>query len=75
MYISVLTVLVGECVLLKSPIFVEYAVLVALGFHLFVLFYEEPVLRRKMGPAYEQYCREVPRWIPRFAPRRAKNAL
>ncbi|MGA8072005.1 MAG: isoprenylcysteine carboxylmethyltransferase family protein [Candidatus Acidiferrales bacterium] len=75
MYISVLTVLVGECVLLRSPILVEYAVLVALAFHLFVLFYEEPALRRKMGPAYEQYCREVPRWIPRFAPRRAKDAL
>jgi len=75
MYISVFTVLVGECVLLKSPIFVEYAVLVTLGFHLFVLFYEEPALKRKMGPAYEEYCREVPRWIPRIAPRRAKNAL
>ncbi len=75
MYISVLTVLVGESVLLKSPIFIEYAVLVALGFQLFVLFYEEPALRRKMGAAYEEYCREVPRWIPRIAPRRAKNAL
>lgn len=75
MYISVLTVLVGECVLLKSPIFVEYAVLVALGFHLFVLLYEEPALKRKMGPAYEEYCREVPRWIPRVTARRAKDAL
>jgi protein-S-isoprenylcysteine O-methyltransferase Ste14 len=50
-------------------------VLVALGFFLFLMLYEEPALTRKMGAAYEQYCEEVPRWIPRLAPRRAKNAL
>ena len=75
MYLSVLTVLVGEYVLFHSAIFLEYVVLVTLGFFLFVMNYEEPVLTRKMGAAYEQYCEEVPRWIPRFAPRRAKNAL
>ncbi len=47
-------------------IFLEYVVLVALGFFTFVLIYEEPALTRKMGAAYEQYCEEVPRWIPRF---------
>jgi protein-S-isoprenylcysteine O-methyltransferase Ste14 len=33
---------------------------------LFVLVYEEPVLRTKFGAEYEEYCRRVPRWIPRF---------
>jgi protein-S-isoprenylcysteine O-methyltransferase Ste14 len=75
MYVSVLTVLAGECVLFGSRVFLEYAAAVALGFHLFVLIYEEPALTRKMGAAYEQYRREVPRWIPRFAPRRANHAL
>jgi protein-S-isoprenylcysteine O-methyltransferase Ste14 len=75
MYVSVLTVLAGECVLFESRSFLEYAAAVAVGFYLFVLIYEEPALRRTMGAAYEQYCREVPRWIPRFAPRRAKDAL
>jgi protein-S-isoprenylcysteine O-methyltransferase Ste14 len=39
---------------------------VALGVHLFVLFYEEPTLRRKFGTDYEEYCRNVNRWWPRL---------
>ncbi len=41
---------------------------VALGIHLFVLFYEEPTLRRKFGEQYEEYCRNVRRWRPRLHP-------
>jgi protein-S-isoprenylcysteine O-methyltransferase Ste14 len=33
--------------------------------HLFVTFYEEPTLKKKFGAAYEEYCKRVPRWIPR----------
>ncbi|HET8923357.1 MAG TPA: isoprenylcysteine carboxylmethyltransferase family protein [Candidatus Acidoferrum sp.] len=38
---------------------------VALGVHLFVVFYEEPTLRGKFGADYEEYCRNVSRWWPR----------
>jgi protein-S-isoprenylcysteine O-methyltransferase Ste14 len=41
------------------------AVAVALGVHLFVVFYEEPTLRGKFGEAYEEYRRNVRRWLPR----------
>jgi protein-S-isoprenylcysteine O-methyltransferase Ste14 len=40
--------------------------LVAIGVHLFVIFYEEPTLRKKFGPEYEEYCRNVRRWVPRL---------
>jgi protein-S-isoprenylcysteine O-methyltransferase Ste14 len=33
---------------------------------LFVRLYEEPALREKFGTDYEEYCRNVPRWIPRM---------
>jgi protein-S-isoprenylcysteine O-methyltransferase Ste14 len=33
---------------------------------LFVKFYEEPTLRKMFGADYEEYCRNVPRWIPRM---------
>src|SRR5580704_18777666 len=36
------------------------------GIMLFVRFYEEPTLRKLFGADYEQYCRNVPRWIPRM---------
>jgi|SRR5271166_6483814 len=39
---------------------------VALGVHLFVVFYEEPTLRKKFGAEYADYCRNVRRWWPRL---------
>lgn len=36
-----------------------------IGTTLFVLLYEEPTLRKTFGAEYEEYCRNVPRWVPR----------
>ena len=38
----------------------------AVGTALFVQFYEEPTLRGKFGRDYEEYCRNVRRWVPRL---------
>jgi protein-S-isoprenylcysteine O-methyltransferase Ste14 len=40
---------------------------VACGVHLFVVLYEEPTLRKKFGAQYEEYCRNVNRWWPRWS--------
>src|SRR6202142_3964461 len=39
---------------------------VMLGVVLFVRLYEEAALRKMFGAQYEDYCRNVPRWFPRF---------
>jgi protein-S-isoprenylcysteine O-methyltransferase Ste14 len=39
--------------------------------HAFVYFYEEPTLTRTFGSDYEQYRRDVRRWLPRW-PNRAR---
>lgn len=44
---------------------VAVVITIALGVHLFVVFYEEPTLRRKFGADYELYCQNVNRWWPR----------
>ena len=46
-------------------------VAVSMVFHLLVVRVEEPALRKRFGSAYEEYCRRVPRWLPRWARRRA----
>jgi protein-S-isoprenylcysteine O-methyltransferase Ste14 len=64
-YIAALLVVVGEAWLFLSlPLFV-YAGALAIFFHLFVISYEEPTLRRNFGETYVEYLRTVPRWIPR----------
>ena len=46
----------------------QYAAVVWLMFHTFVLVYEEPTLRRRFGSSYETYRRSVRRWWPRARP-------
>lgn len=67
-YISVVSLLVGQALVFGSPGLLGYAVIVAITFHLFVVLYEEPTLRRQFGADYETYCRTVPRWVPRLRP-------
>jgi protein-S-isoprenylcysteine O-methyltransferase Ste14 len=60
--------LVGRALLFGSPVLVVYTAGIALRFHVFVVLYKEPTLRRRFGVEYETYCRAVPRWIPRLRP-------
>lgn len=64
MYVGVLSVIAGWAIAFQSRTLAVYLVLVALMFHVFVRVVEEPMLQRKFGPAYEQYRRAVPRWLP-----------
>jgi protein-S-isoprenylcysteine O-methyltransferase Ste14 len=66
MYVGGLTVLAGLALYVRSPAMLAFALIWFGGAHLFVLFYEEPVLRAKFGQTYEDYLRRVPRWIPRL---------
>jgi len=68
MYVAVLTILVGEVLVFASWAIAAWAAVLAVAFHLRVIWYEEPVLRRTFGPAFDDYCRTVPRWIPRRRP-------
>ncbi|MBI1765814.1 MAG: isoprenylcysteine carboxylmethyltransferase family protein [Acidobacteria bacterium] len=65
MYVGVLSVLLGEAWWWAAKELLAYAALVALLFYCFVILYEEPVLRRQFGAAYEKYCQTVPRWLGR----------
>lgn len=64
-YLGVLAVIAGWAALFASLAVVEYAIVVALGFHVFVLGVEEPTLKQKFGPTYVEYCGRVSRWWPK----------
>jgi protein-S-isoprenylcysteine O-methyltransferase Ste14 len=64
MYVAALLVLVGEAILFESALILVFAAIVFSVFHLWIVFYEEPTLRRKFGASYENYCMKVRRWIP-----------
>lgn len=65
MYLAVLALVGAEAVFLASWHIAVYLVCLACVFHLIVLLYEEEVLRRNFGAIYEDYRRDVPRWLPR----------
>jgi protein-S-isoprenylcysteine O-methyltransferase Ste14 len=69
MYWGVLFMLLGEAIVFRSRALAWLGLLLFAGAMLFVLVYEEPVLRRKFGAEYEEYCRRVPRWLPRWKTR------
>ena len=64
-YIAVVAMIVGQGLVFASPAVLGYAASVGLVFHLSVVFYEEPTLRRTFGDEFVAYCRRVPRWVPR----------
>jgi protein-S-isoprenylcysteine O-methyltransferase Ste14 len=73
-YVAVVSLVAGQALLFGSGAVLAYAAFLAVAFHLFVVLYEEPTLRRQFGTEYESYCREVPRWIPRPRPSRWRDA-
>ncbi len=69
MYIGAALFILGETALFGSiRNGLLYVVLFMGCLAIFVLIYEEPALRSKFGADYEEYCRNVPRFIPRLQP-------
>lgn len=63
MYVCVLVVLLGWAIAFGSAGLLVYALAVGVGFHLRVVFGEEPWLARVHGADWQQYSRRVRRWL------------
>lgn len=65
MYIGAGLALAGAALLYESWVLIGYTALFLLAAHLFVVWYEEPALRRSFVQQYDAYCARVRRWWPR----------
>ena len=63
MYLAVTMMLAGWAVSFWSLALAIYTGIVIVGFHLRVVFGEEPWLARTHGAAWDEYKRKVPRWL------------
>jgi protein-S-isoprenylcysteine O-methyltransferase Ste14 len=63
MYVGVITILIGESLFFSSSMLGIYTLVVFIVFNLFIIFMEEPRLKRDFGEAYIMYCKNVRRWI------------
>lgn len=69
MYVAVLVILCGWALAFPSRSLWTYAAVVAVGFHLRVVFGEEPWLARTHGEEFAAYRAAVPRWLGVRRPR------
>jgi protein-S-isoprenylcysteine O-methyltransferase Ste14 len=63
MYIAAILGLLGAAAFYQSQAIAGYAAAFFVVMHLFIIAYEEPTLRHTFGPAYDDYCGRVMRWI------------
>ena len=68
MYVAVLSVIIGQALILGQPVLLAYAAVFWVTVASFVRFYEEPTLSSRFGAQYEAYRRAVPAWWPRLHP-------
>ena len=71
-YVAVVTIILGQAVLMGDERLIVYGALLWLSFHFFVVAYEEPTLEQTFGEDYEAFRAAVPRWIPRMTPWRSE---
>ena len=65
---GVIFVLFGEALVLLSKPHLEWALIFLVANFIYIPILEEPQLKRRFGGDYVEYCRHVPRFIPRLRP-------
>jgi protein-S-isoprenylcysteine O-methyltransferase Ste14 len=67
--VTVVLILAGEAWLFWSVGLLLHAAGFFVAANLFIVFHEEPALRRTFGESYADYARTVPRWVPKVTRR------
>ena len=65
MYVGNVLMMTGLALAANSRVTLLFGLVLALVTYSAIVAAEEHYLRGKFGTAYEEYCRDVPRWLPR----------
>jgi protein-S-isoprenylcysteine O-methyltransferase Ste14 len=68
MYVGGFTTLIGFGFYENSISILLFSIIWILFANIFIIYFEEPTLRKRFGITYDHYCRNVKRWIPNFKP-------
>jgi protein-S-isoprenylcysteine O-methyltransferase Ste14 len=74
MIAGVVFVLWGEALVLMSRSHVTWALTFLAINAIYIPLLEEPQLRQRFGASYDEYCRHVPRLLPRLRPIKGESA-
>ena len=68
MILGAFTVLIGESILFTSLSIAVWTIVFFIVNTVYFIFSEEPGLEKRFGKEYNEYKKNVPRWIPRIKP-------
>jgi len=68
LYLGNLFICAGLMLAARDPLAAAVGLAFFFGEYFFIIRAEEDFLRRQHGERYEQYLRDVPRWVPRLTP-------
>jgi protein-S-isoprenylcysteine O-methyltransferase Ste14 len=66
MYGGAILILASHVLWFQNGWLLLYSSAIFLAFHAFIVFYEEPTLRRRFDVSYIRYTKAAPRWLPRL---------
>ena len=67
MYLGYFGIVFGEFFIFGHLSLLIYAILFVILTHLYVVFVEEPGLKKRFGDDYGRYLKSVPRWLPEMS--------
>ena len=62
-YLGYFLIFSGEFLIFGHLLLAAYAATMALLIHIYVVFHEEPVLKKRFGTTYKEYLKITPRWL------------
>jgi len=62
-YIGYFMIFLGEFLFFGQFLLLIYFFLTIVKINLYVIYYEEPILKKRFGKNYQEYLKKIPRWI------------